>query len=220
MLNISKIDYLLRPIPIYPLLRPVLRRAALHQWHRTQRPPAPLELKAQIIRDYATKWKLRTFVETGAFFGDMIDLLRDQFDALITIELDSKLAAKAKQRFKDSSKVRVVEGDSGQELSKILATLNEPALFWLDGHYSGGVTAKGNVDTPIVAELTHLFSTKPNNHVILIDDARLFGTAAGYPSLEQIGNLLKTHRPSWKMSIGMDIIRLEPGIEFAPMAPI
>lgn len=215
MLNISKIDYLLRPIPIYPLLRPALRHAALRQWHRTRRPPAPLELKAQVIRDYAIKWKLRTFVETGAFFGDMIDLLRDQFDALITIELDWKLAAKVKQRFRDSAKIRVVQGDSGQELPEILATLNEPALFWLDGHYSGGVTAKGNVDTPIVAELTHLFSTKPNNHVILIDDARLFGTASDYPSLEKVGDLLKTHRPGWEMSVEMDIIRLKPGIQFA-----
>jgi hypothetical protein len=212
MLNISKIDYLLRPIPIYPLLRPALRRAALSQWRRTQRPPAPLELKAQIIRDCATKWKLRTFVETGAFFGDMIDLLQGQFDALITIELDWKLAAKAKQRFKDSSKVRVVQGDSGQELPKILATLNEPALFWLDGHYSGGVTAKGNVDTPIVAELTHLFCLKPNSHVILIDDARLFGTASDYPSLEKIDGLLKTYRPGWEMRVETDIIRLEPCI--------
>jgi hypothetical protein len=214
MLNISKIDYLLRPAPIYPLLRPALRRAALRQWRKTARPPAPLELKAQIIRDYAAKYHIRTFIETGAFFGDMIDTLQDHFDALTTIELDSKLAAKAKQRFKDSPKIRVVQGDSGRRLPEILTTFNEPALFWLDGHYSGGVTAKGDVDTPIVAELTHLFSAEPRNHVILIDDARLFGTASDYPSIAKIDSLLKTHRPGWKMSIETDIIRLEPGVSF------
>jgi hypothetical protein len=210
MFNVSKIDYLLRPAPIYPLLRPVLRSAALRQWRKTQKPPAPFELKAQIIRDYAAKYQIRTFVETGAFFGDMIDMLQDHFDALTTIELDSKLAAKVKQRFKDSPKIRVVQGDSGQKLPEILTTLNERALFWLDGHYSGGVTAKGDVDTPIVAELTHLFSAETRDHVILIDDARLFGRAFDYPPLAKVDNLLKTHRPGWQMSVETDIIRLQP----------
>jgi hypothetical protein len=212
MLNISKIDYLLRPAPFYWLLRPALRQAASYQWNRTKRPPAPLELKAQIIRSYAAKYKIRTFIETGTFFGDMIDILQNYFDALATIELDPKLAAKARQRFQTSPKITVVQGDSGEKLSETLATLNEPALFWLDGHYSGGVTAKGNVDTPIIAELAHLFSTPRRNHVILIDDARLFGTAPDYPSLEKIGALLESHRPGWQMSVETDIIRLEPGI--------
>jgi len=204
----------LQPAPIYPLLRRPCAAPRCANGARPARPPARLESKAQIIRDYAAKYQIRTFIETGAFFGDMIDTLQDHFDALTTIKLDSKLAVKAKQRFKDSPKIRVVQGDSGQRLREILTTFNEPALFWLGGYYSGGVTAKGGVDTPIVAELTHLFSAEPRNHVILIDDARPSGTASDDPSIAKIDNLLKTHRPGWKMCIETDIIRLEPGVSF------
>ena len=210
MLNISKLDYLLRPALFYPLLRPMLERSAWRQWRKTQMPPAPLALKAQIIRSYANKYGTRVFVETGTFFGDMLTALRDDFDALTSIELDVTLGAKARKRFHDEPKIRIIQGDSACKLPDVVAALDQPALFWLDGHFSGGVTAKGKADTPIVAELTTLFSAKPINHVILIDDARLFGIALDYPSIAAINELVQTHRPGWKMNVETDIIRLEP----------
>jgi len=212
MINISKLDYLLRPAPFYPLLRPLLEQSALRQWHKTRKPPAPLPVKAQIIRAYANKYRARIFVETGTFFGDMLAALRDDFDRLITIELDSALAAKARQRFRDEPKIRIIEGDSAVRLPEVVAELDRTALFWLDGHFSGGVTAKGNVDTPIIAELTAWLSAEAIKHVILIDDARLFGIARDYPSISVIEELVQSYQARCKMSVEMDIVRLEPGL--------
>ena len=130
----------------------------MRQWRRTQKPPAPLEVKAQIIREYASRHGLRIFIETGTFFGDMLAALRDDFDQLITIELDAGLAARATGRFASDSKITIIQGDSARALPAVLATLDQPALFWLDGHFSGGVTAKGDAETPIIAELQHLFA--------------------------------------------------------------
>ena len=36
-------------------------------------------------------------------------------------------------------------------------TTKTPAIFWLDGHYSAGITAMGEQATPIFKELTHIF---------------------------------------------------------------
>lgn len=218
MISISKIEYLLRPTSIYPLLRGSFRRAALHQWRRTARPPAPLEVKAQIIRHYAAKYGLRNFIETGTFFGDMLAALRNDFDALTTIELDVALAARATQRFAEEPKITVIQGDSARVLPALLATLKQPALFWLDGHFSGGVTAKGETDTPIIAELNHLFATAQRDHVVLIDDARLFGSATEYPSLDAIETLVRTHRAEWAMTVETDLIRLEANTGQVPRA--
>ena len=218
MINISKIEYLLRPTAIYPLLRGSFRRAALRQWQRTAKPPAPLEVKAKIIRQYAARYGLRSFIETGTFFGDMLAALRDDFDALTTIELDVALAARATRRFADEPKITVIQGDSDCVLPTLLATLEQPALFWLDGHFSGGVTAKGKTDTPIIAELNHLFAAARRDHVVLIDDARLFGTAAAYPSLDAIETLVRTYRPEWAMTVETDLIRLEANIGRVPRA--
>ena len=218
MISISKIEYLLRPTSIYPLLRGSFRRAALRQWRRTARPPAPLEVKAQIIRHYAAKYGLRNFIETGTFFGDMLAALRNDFDALTTIELDVALAARATQRFAEEPKITVIQGDSARVLPALLATLKQPALFWLDGHFSGGVTAKGETDTPIIAELNHLFAAVQRDHVVLIDDARLFGSATEYPSLDAIETLVRTHRAEWAMTVETDLIRLEANTGQVPRA--
>jgi hypothetical protein len=185
--------------------------AATRQWRKTQSPPAPLEVKAGLIRQYSVNYGIRTFVETGTFFGDMLDALRDDFDLLTSIELEPDLAAKARERFRDLPKIRVVQGDSGLRLTEAVAALEEPAIFWLDAHYSGGVTAAGESETPITAELNGLFAARLLNHVILIDDARLFGNAPDYPSLREINDLVSMHRPGWTMSVETDIIRIETG---------
>ena len=160
---------------------------------------------------HARRRRLRVFVETGTFFGDMLAALREDFDTLTTIELDFALAEKAKERFRNDPKIKVVQGNSGEELPEVMAHLDQPALFWLDGHFSGGVTAKADVDTPVVTELTNLFAAPPLQHSVLIDDARLFGAVPDYPSVAAVAALVQQARPGWKTTVDMDIICIEPG---------
>ena len=61
-------------------------------------------------------------------------------------------------------------------MSATVGKLEEPTLFWLDGHYSGGVTARGSKETPILDEVDKILSTKESRHVLIVDDARCFGT--------------------------------------------
>jgi len=91
----------------------------------------------------------------------------------------------------------------------VVNQLTTPALFWLDGHYSGGLTAQGDSDTPISAELTAILTSPCKTHVILIDDARCFDGNNGYPYLE---DLLKTVREksNYCIEVSTDIIRLTP----------
>ena len=57
----------------------------------------------------------------------------------------------------------IVQGDSGKVLSEILLEINEPAIFWLDGHYTAGITARGVKECPIFEELDCIFNTKELN---------------------------------------------------------
>lgn len=127
------------------------------------------EAKATIILEH--KGSLQTFIETGTYKGDMVEKMRNNFGKIYSIELDSELYRQAKKRFAGESYIRIIHGDSALELKKILLETEEPALFWLDAHAGGAITA---FNSPIVAELDAIFSHSVRGHVILVDDARHF----------------------------------------------
>jgi hypothetical protein len=92
-------------------------------------------------------------------------------------------------------------------LPLIIKDLNEPAIFWLDGHYSSGITAKGDKICPIFEELDSIFNNKPLNHVLLIDDARLFVDEDDYPTIEKLTKYVKNKNNNYQVEVKDDIIR-------------
>lgn len=104
--------------------------------------------------------------------GEMVEAQKLRFDKIYSIELGIDLYQKAKRRFKGNKSVTIINGDSGKVLPVLLEEISEPAIFWLDGHYSGGITAKADKECPIFEELDAIFKFNKFNHVLLIDDAR------------------------------------------------
>jgi hypothetical protein len=138
----------------------------------------------------------------------MVAAMRRHVAAIYTIELDPGLYAAANRRFARHRSIHVLQGDSGTVLGRLIAEIPEPCLFWLDGHYSGGVTARGPTDTPILTELEHVLSRGNLRDVILIDDARCFSGEGGYPTLEQLKAQLRAARPAARITVLDDIIRV------------
>jgi hypothetical protein len=73
-------------------------------------------------------------------------------------------------------KTRFYLGDSAVVIKQLAASLNKPAVFFLDSHYCGLRTARGEKDVPLLDELTAI-SRRQFSDLILIDDVRLFGTS-------------------------------------------
>jgi hypothetical protein len=182
---------------------------ARRAWEKQGRPsPPPHIVKEELIRDYAKNFNTHILIETGTYLGDMVHAMKKSFSRIISFELDQQLAAQAQQRFAKDSHVEIVQGDSGKLLGDYLATINEPCLFWLDGHYSGGITAKGALETPIKNELTAILSHPVEGHVILIDDARCFTGENDYPTLEELRDFVAEHKSKHKFSVEHDVIRV------------
>jgi hypothetical protein len=187
------------------------QRRQVARWERAGRPPPPPDLvKHAIIRDYAAQFQLRTLVETGTFVGDTPAALCHDFDRIYTIELDPRLARAARRRFTHQPHITVIRGDSSQVLHDLVPFIDEPVLFWLDGHWSGGVTARGAEISPILRELATVLmrdvASEDRTDVLLIDDARLFGTR-GYPSMPALYAAIQSRRPAWDVYLEHDIIR-------------
>ena len=172
--------------------------------------PAPPPIKRAIIKSYLKRYQLREFIETGTHLGDTVaDVANDRSVSCHSIELDQHLYRQAHNRFRNWQNVKTYQGDSGEVLPQILTTLHGPALFWLDGHYSGGVTAKGEADTPISIELQAILESGIKGHVVLIDDARCFDGTSDYPFIEDLLALVRRNA-NYRIEISADIIRLTP----------
>lgn len=206
-----------------PDLPPVLRNAAkdvlgpaiawwrYRGWQRRGCPiPPPHSVKRDLLRVYARDYGLRTLVETGTYNADTVRGVRRHFDRIISIELDPTLHARALRRCRRQKNAELLLGDSGQLIKDVVARLDAPALFWLDAHYSGPGTARHEIDTPILAELTTVLSAE-SSHVILIDDLREFAAhSPDYPQLELIEQLATQH--GYVTAAALDILRLTPSV--------
>jgi len=182
---------------------------ARRAWEKQGRPsPPPHIIKEELIRDYAKSFNTRILIETGTYLGDMVHAMKKSFSRIVSFELDQTLATQARERFANDNHIEIVQGDSGKLLGEVLANINEPCLFWLDGHYSGGITAKGPLETPIKNELTAILSHPVDGHVILIDDARCFTGENDYPTINELQNFVAERKPNHKFSLEHDVIRI------------
>jgi len=174
----------------------------------SNKPYLQSEQKQELIRKFSKSFDINCFVETGTYIGDMIWALKDDFSQIYSIELDKKLAKQAKERFSKYKHVKIVQGDSSNTLPKILDKNNEPIIFWLDSHYSGGITSKGKFNTSIRCELKLIIRRKNLKDIILIDDARLFNGKDDYPDIEELKK--KLSGKNYCLKIKQDIIWYYP----------
>lgn len=119
------------------------------------------------------KYPNPVFIETGSLVGDGIQhALNAGFKTIYSIELSRKLYDICVKRFEDIDNVHLIWGDSGKELGRLLTMIKEPATFWLDGHDSGGGTARGEVESPLMQELEIIKEHPIKTHTLIIDDLR------------------------------------------------
>lgn len=208
------IGNVLRKTPFYDSLRPLAVRlaqpGAVRTWERHGRPdPPPHAIKQQVLREFSDRYGLRIFVETGTYWGDMVAAMMPQFDVIYSIELSTELYEKACRRFRHADQTTLIQGDSGAALATMVPKLDRPTLFWLDAHCSGGETARGASDTPVLEELKQILGAGTGN-VIIIDDARLFDTEPGYPTLKEVYTFIRERRPDLDVEVKLDSIRITP----------
>ena len=167
-----------------------------------------------ILSAYLQRFGLRHFIETGTHLGDTLAYIaNDKAVKCTSIELADHYYLAAMRRFAAYPNVTLLKGDSGKILAECIGNLQAPALFWLDGHYSGGATARGAVDTPVSAELQAILDSPIKTHVILIDDARCFDGSNTYPLLDVFLNTIRQNG-TYHIEVSADIIRLAPQIQF------
>ncbi len=181
----------------------------LRKWIKSGKTlPVPHYYKRKVVKYYARKFSPEIFIETGTFQGDMIFAVKKNFKQIYSIELDEAFYRNARKKFANNNHILILFGDSPVQLKKILPKIDKPCLFWLDAHFSGEGTAKGDIETPIMEEMILILNHSNLKHIILIDDARLFIGKNHYPSIEKVKSLVFKYHKDWLFIIKNDIIRI------------
>ena len=154
-----------------------------------------------------------TWIETGTYLGDTTALLARQARMVYSIEPEPELHERARRRFADRRNVELLRGTSEEVLPGLLARLTGDVNFWLDGHYSAGVTFRGPQDTPIVAELAAIAAALPqlSRVAVMIDDLRSFDPCVpeynAYPTRSSLVDWADRQGLSWHIEHDIFVAR-------------
>lgn len=118
------------------------------------------------------------FIETGSMEGWTLRTARHYgFSHMHGIELNEDYYKYSINLLKNYPNITLWLGESPEILSDLCPFLKEQATFWLDAHASGEYIAGGKYGRcPLIYELEAIKRSPRNDHVIMIDDVRLFNT--------------------------------------------
>jgi hypothetical protein len=198
---------LLQRTPVYGAYKALGHYPDYWYWILRGRPSrSPHLLKQKVVREYGTRFGLKTLVETGTYYGEMVAAMKSHFDRIYSIEYVPELAERATRKFSSHGHVQIFCGDSRVVMPEVLALLQDPALFWLDAGYYGWVGKQGDqqrLSAELEMILSHSFP-----HVILLDDARGLTGRNGIPSVGDVKAYVESKFPQRAVAVEYDIMRI------------
>jgi hypothetical protein len=205
---------LLQRTPLYGAYKALGHYPDYWYWILRGRPSrSPHLLKQKVVRANGEKLGLKTLVETGTYYGEMVAAMKSRFDRIYSIEFVPALAARATRKFAGDGHVRIFCGDSRVVMPEVLALLKGPALFWLDAGYYGWVGKQGDQQR-LSGELEMILS-HPFPHVILLDDARGLTGREGIPSVGDVKAYVESTFPQRSVEVEYAIMRITFQVETA-----
>ncbi len=178
--------------------------------------PHQSNLSLEFVERLRSNLQADCFVETGTFQGATAKAMSSRFAEVYTVEASHELYQAAARNLAAFPNVHCLQGNSVERLPEILQRLNSPTIFWLDAHWCGEGTGLIETECPLLKELELIYSHR-GDHVVLIDDARLFlekpqppHRADDWPSFTDICNFATRVRPMPVIQLIGDVIFLGP----------
>lgn len=177
----------------------------------------PVEMTAAL----ASQLGLKVAVETGTYKGNGTLKLRSVFSTVYTVELSEALHNEAAKKHSAVEGITFLLGPSSEMLPVILEGLSQPAMFWLDGHWTPGLPLGAESQCPVIDEIRAIDrSAIGAESCILIDDARLFLGApppphrrADWPTFTELVDVLREKHPRTVTTLHDVIVAGPPEIQ-------
>lgn len=135
---------------------------------------------ANLKTDFLKSFNKNIFIEAGTHKGDSVKIaIESGFKKIYSCEPAIDRCSYCRERFKNEieSGLVVIEPKSSLEFFEdILPKLNEGAVFWLDSHKDDNVKGLESLPPcPILSEIELIHKYGIQDHILLIDDIRIFG---------------------------------------------
>jgi hypothetical protein len=186
---------------------------SFYQWYKREFGLySPILVKHKVLKRYSLEHAY--WVESGTYFGHTTSFLSKISKKIVySIEPSKALFDRAKEKFKNFKNVNIVNNTSEDCMDSILTNLTGNICFFLDGHWSDGITFKGENECPVLFELKSIEKHIKNfdKITICIDDARCFSKVSSnydksYPDINVIIKYAETN--NFNFFIEHDIIIL------------
>lgn len=140
-----------------------------------------LSIHPVLALKYKQEYNLNTFIETGLCLGESVLWAHSVgFENIFSIERGDEYYELFKNTHSNIP-ATIIHGDSSVELAKLLQLVTDRGLIWLDAHHAEL--------TPIRDEMKALNECSVD-HVVMVDDVRLFGYFPIWPSQEEVREAL------------------------------
>lgn len=197
--------------------------------------PEHMRVRSSVVRSILLRYRnlvgATVLIETGTYQGATIETVVRSFEEIMTVDISEYCLKFARIRMdrqkkrgtvkgKKVAKVDMVHGNSIEVLPRFLDSIherNKTAVFWLDAHFSEGVTGyhpdedNNLVMKELVTILEHPASGPGREliHAIIIDDARSMGTK-GYPSISELVVAARERKDDITIKVEEDSIQIFP----------
>lgn len=168
-----------------------------------------------LARRLQMELRLERAVETGTYLGDTTRALAGLFPSVATIERSADLHRETAIRLQDLANVQALQGHSVDRLPEVVDP-DTPTLYFLDGHWSDGVTAGADDECPVLRELRVIGPGHPKD-CLVIDDARFFTSLpppphdpAAWPTLLEVLDAIRADRPEHHVTLLGDQVLAVP----------
>lgn len=135
----------------------------------------------RFVMHLQSRFDITTLVETGTFQGDSTLWAAERFRRVVTIDNSLEFQDDALASCAEHSNVEFFTGDTRLVLPGVMASLDGPAVFWLDAHAAPGLFGNAD-DWPAIDELTIIDVSSDFGHFVLIDDAHCFMPGTPHPA--------------------------------------
>ena len=153
-----------------------------------------MPIKENIFQKFPNNY----FFESGSHVGEGIQKALDAgFEKIISVELSPYYYNVCTTKFRNNPKVDLYLGDTEDLLGKIISKINSSITFWLDGHNSGGYTAWGKHESPLMQELEIIKTHSIKTHTLIIDDLRCWEKPHYEFDKQDIIDLIKSINPDY-----------------------